>query len=101
MAEELQKVHLYYDDINKIRVIESQVLKETEDLKETCKDYETSEYLIKSSYIRNSYTEAQFRARWHRREGARPSATARGRIRPSRNFTRKVVCAAGVVAKVC
>lgn len=42
MAEELQKVHLYYDDINKIRVIENNVLKETEDLKDTCKDYDTS-----------------------------------------------------------
>ncbi|KAF9421832.1 hypothetical protein HW555_002272 [Spodoptera exigua] len=41
MAEELQKAHLYYDDINKIRVIESNVLKETEDLKDTCKDYDT------------------------------------------------------------
>ncbi|XP_075969708.1 intraflagellar transport 20 isoform X1 [Anticarsia gemmatalis] len=41
MAEELQKVHLYYDDINKIRVIETHVQKETEDLKDTCKEYET------------------------------------------------------------
>ncbi|XP_072943741.1 intraflagellar transport protein 20 homolog B [Epargyreus clarus] len=41
MAEELQKVHLYYDDINKIRVLENSVVKETEDLKDTCKDYET------------------------------------------------------------
>ncbi|CAH0720962.1 unnamed protein product, partial [Brenthis ino] len=41
MAEELQKAHLYYDEINKIRVIESTVLKETEDLKDTCKDYDT------------------------------------------------------------
>lgn len=46
MAEELQKVHLYYDDINKIRVIETNVLKETEDLKDTCKDYDTSAYLF-------------------------------------------------------
>lgn len=43
MAEELQKVHLYYDDINKIRVIETSVLKETEDLKDTCKGYDTSQ----------------------------------------------------------
>ncbi|KAI8434859.1 hypothetical protein MSG28_003350 [Choristoneura fumiferana] len=41
MAEELQKVHLYYDDINKIRVIEPSVLKETEDVRDTCKDYES------------------------------------------------------------
>ncbi|KAJ0180602.1 hypothetical protein K1T71_004006 [Dendrolimus kikuchii] len=41
MAEELQKVHLYYDDINKIRVLETNVLKQTEDLRDTCKDYET------------------------------------------------------------
>ncbi|XP_045785782.1 intraflagellar transport protein 20 homolog [Maniola jurtina] len=41
MAEELQKSHLYYDEINKIRVIENTVLKETEDLKETSKEYET------------------------------------------------------------
>ncbi|CAH0604775.1 unnamed protein product [Chrysodeixis includens] len=40
MAEELQKVHLYYDDINKIRVIENSVLKETEDLKDTCRGYD-------------------------------------------------------------
>lgn len=42
MAEELQKLHLYYDDINKIRVLETNVLKQTEDLRDTCKDYETS-----------------------------------------------------------
>lgn len=47
MAEELQKAHLYYDEINKIRVIESTVLKETEDLKDTCKDYDTSNYLLR------------------------------------------------------
>ncbi|XP_013195863.1 intraflagellar transport protein 20 homolog isoform X1 [Amyelois transitella] len=41
MAEELQKAHLFYDDINKIRVLEASVLKETEDVKNTCKDYET------------------------------------------------------------
>ncbi|XP_050345645.1 intraflagellar transport protein 20 homolog B-like [Nymphalis io] len=41
MADELQKVHLHYDDINKIRVIDNTVLKETEDLKNSCKDYDT------------------------------------------------------------
>ncbi|XP_053625018.1 intraflagellar transport protein 20 homolog [Plodia interpunctella] len=41
MAEELQKAHLFYDDIHKIRVLEATVLKETEDVKDTCKDYET------------------------------------------------------------
>ncbi|XP_026758181.1 intraflagellar transport protein 20 homolog [Galleria mellonella] len=41
MAEELLKAHLYYDDIHKIRVLEPTVLKETEDVKDTCKDYET------------------------------------------------------------
>nr|XP_026494885.1 intraflagellar transport protein 20 homolog isoform X1 [Vanessa tameamea] len=41
MADELEKVHLHYDDINKIRVIDSTVLKETEDLKNSCKDYDT------------------------------------------------------------
>ncbi|CAK1581805.1 unnamed protein product [Parnassius mnemosyne] len=41
MADELQKAHLYYDDINKIRVLENTVLKDTEDLKDTCKVYET------------------------------------------------------------
>ncbi|CAG9114379.1 unnamed protein product [Plutella xylostella] len=41
MAEELQKAHLYYDDINKIRILEPSILKETEDLRDTCKDYET------------------------------------------------------------
>ncbi|XP_063359326.1 intraflagellar transport protein 20 homolog [Cydia amplana] len=41
MAEELQKAHLYYDDINKIRVLEPTILKETEDVRDTCKDYET------------------------------------------------------------
>lgn len=45
MADELQKAHLYYDDINKIRVLDPLVLKDTEDLKETCKEYETSEYI--------------------------------------------------------
>lgn len=45
MAEELLKVHLYYDDINKIRVLENSIVKDTEDLKDTCKDYETSRYL--------------------------------------------------------
>lgn len=45
MADELQKSHLYYDEINKIRVIENTVHKETEDLKETSKEYETSKYL--------------------------------------------------------
>ncbi|XP_023948370.1 intraflagellar transport protein 20 homolog [Bicyclus anynana] len=41
MADELQKSYLYYDEINKIRIIENVVLKETEDLKETSKEYET------------------------------------------------------------
>ncbi|XP_063620395.1 intraflagellar transport protein 20 homolog [Cydia splendana] len=41
MAEELEKAHLYYDDINKIRVLEPTILKETEDVRDTCKDYET------------------------------------------------------------
>lgn len=42
MAEELEKSHLYYDEINKIRVIDNTVLKETEELKDTCKDYDLS-----------------------------------------------------------
>ncbi|KPI91568.1 PREDICTED: intraflagellar transport protein 20 homolog [Papilio xuthus] len=41
MADELQKAHLYYDDINKIRILEQDVLKDTEDLRDTCKEYET------------------------------------------------------------
>ncbi|XP_059057042.1 intraflagellar transport protein 20 homolog [Achroia grisella] len=41
MAEELLKAHLYYDDIHKIRVLETTILKETDDVKETSKDYET------------------------------------------------------------
>ncbi|CAG9783836.1 unnamed protein product [Diatraea saccharalis] len=41
MAEELIKAHLYYDDIHKIRILETAVLKETEDVKTTCKDYES------------------------------------------------------------
>ncbi|CAH2251116.1 intraflagellar transport protein 20 homolog [Pararge aegeria] len=41
MADELQKSHLYFDEINKIKVVENTVLKETEDLKETSKEYET------------------------------------------------------------
>ena len=45
MAEELEKAHLYYDNINKIKVIDNSVLKETEDLKDTCKDYDISVYL--------------------------------------------------------
>lgn len=45
MAEELQKVHLYYDEINKVRILETNVTKETEDLKDTCKDYDISKYL--------------------------------------------------------
>lgn len=45
MAEELEKAHLFYDDINKIRVLEASVLKETEDLKDTCKEYETSKII--------------------------------------------------------
>ncbi|KAL4705761.1 hypothetical protein ACJJTC_006542 [Scirpophaga incertulas] len=40
MAEELLKAHLYYDDIHKIRVLETTVLKATEDVRDTCKDYE-------------------------------------------------------------
>ncbi|XP_041977840.1 intraflagellar transport protein 20 homolog B-like [Aricia agestis] len=40
MADELQKAYLYYDEINKMRVIENGVLKNTEDLKDTCKDYD-------------------------------------------------------------
>lgn len=49
MAEELQKAHLFYDDINKIRVLETSVLKETEDLNSTCKEYESSK-IIRSMY---------------------------------------------------
>ncbi|XP_022112676.2 intraflagellar transport protein 20 homolog A [Pieris rapae] len=41
MADELEKAFLYYDDINKIRVVDNTVLKETEDLKNNCKEYET------------------------------------------------------------
>ncbi|XP_050680796.1 intraflagellar transport protein 20 homolog [Leptidea sinapis] len=40
MAEELEKVHLFYDDINKIRIIDNSVIKDTEDIKEASKDYE-------------------------------------------------------------
>lgn len=47
MAEELQKVHLYYDEINKVKVIENNVYKETQDLQENCKDYENSKYFSK------------------------------------------------------
>lgn len=50
MAEELQKAHLFYDDINKIRVLEASVLKETEDLKDTCKEYESSK-IIRYSHV--------------------------------------------------
>lgn len=60
MAEELQKAHLFYDDINKIRVLEASVLKETEDLKETCKDYESSKFMenkysTKAGLLRREY----------------------------------------------
>ncbi|GBP24771.1 Intraflagellar transport protein 20 homolog B [Eumeta japonica] len=41
MSEELQKAHLYYDEINKIKILDNDVLKDTEDLKNTCMDYET------------------------------------------------------------
>ncbi|XP_038215612.1 intraflagellar transport protein 20 homolog [Zerene cesonia] len=41
MADELEKAHLFYDDINKIRILDNLVLKDTEDLKTNCKDYET------------------------------------------------------------
>ncbi|CAK1545305.1 unnamed protein product [Leptosia nina] len=41
MSDELEKAFLYYDDINKIRVLDNNVIKETEDLKNNCKDYET------------------------------------------------------------
>ncbi|XP_013146190.1 PREDICTED: intraflagellar transport protein 20 homolog [Papilio polytes] len=41
MADELQKAHLYYDNINKIRILEQDVLKDTEDLRDTCREYET------------------------------------------------------------
>lgn len=40
MAEELQKAHLFYDDINKIRVLDPTIAKETEDIKDSCKDFE-------------------------------------------------------------
>lgn len=50
MAEELQKAYLYYDDIHKIRVLETTILKETEDVKDTCKDYETSQYPFYYNY---------------------------------------------------
>lgn len=46
MAEELQKAHLFYDDINRIRVLEASVLKETEDLNDTCKEYESSTIIV-------------------------------------------------------
>lgn len=53
MADELNKVHLHYDEINKIRVIDNTVLKETEDLKNSCKDYETSNiFLIHNIVLR-------------------------------------------------
>lgn len=42
MADELEKAFLYFDDINKVRVVDNTVLKETEDLKNNCKEYETS-----------------------------------------------------------
>ncbi|XP_068630027.1 intraflagellar transport protein 20 homolog [Battus philenor] len=41
MADELLKAHLYYDDINKIRVLDHTILKDSEDLKNICKEYET------------------------------------------------------------
>ncbi|CAH2086345.1 unnamed protein product [Euphydryas editha] len=41
MADEIKKAHLYYDEINKIRIIDNTALKETEDLRNSCKDYET------------------------------------------------------------
>lgn len=45
MAEELQKIHMYYDDINKIRILETNVTKETEALMETCKEYDISKFI--------------------------------------------------------
>lgn len=56
MAEELQKAHLFYDDINKIRVLETSVLKETEDLKDTCKEYESSKIIWYSAAALCTYT---------------------------------------------
>ncbi|XP_045491028.1 intraflagellar transport protein 20 homolog [Colias croceus] len=41
MADELEKAHLFYDDINKIRILDNTVRKDTEDLKTNCKVYET------------------------------------------------------------
>lgn len=42
MSEELLKAHLFYDDINKLRILEPNTLKDTEQIKNSCKDYETS-----------------------------------------------------------
>lgn len=45
MSEELEKSHLYYDNINKVRILESIVIRDTEEIKSSCKDYETSKFL--------------------------------------------------------
>lgn len=46
MAEELEKAHLYYDEINKLRVLDISVLKETDELRTFSKDYEKSRCTI-------------------------------------------------------
>lgn len=46
MAEEsLRKIGLYFDDLNKIRVLDPEASQKTTSLKEECKEYEISEYL--------------------------------------------------------
>ena len=40
MAEEaLARAGLYFDDLNKIRVLEPEIAQQTTDLKEECKDF--------------------------------------------------------------
>jgi hypothetical protein len=46
MADSLAKSGLYFDELNKIRVLEPEVAQETNELKEECKDFVESKYRV-------------------------------------------------------
>lgn len=46
MADSLAKSGLYFDELNKIRVLEPEVAHQTGELREECKDFLDSEYVL-------------------------------------------------------
>lgn len=46
MTQRLMRAGLYFDELNKIRVLEPDIASQTNELKDECKEFDQSKYMV-------------------------------------------------------